>query len=90
MCIAFPQAIAPAFVTSLFAYSLKSNIAGGNLVWIILLAISEPRPVLLVGVRWTIEQNNIIAATSAFLHSLTLREPWHDWRDGYKAQVEDE
>ncbi|KAF8530544.1 MFS general substrate transporter [Hysterangium stoloniferum] len=36
MGIVLSQAIAPAFVTSLFAFSIKSGIAGGQLVWIIL------------------------------------------------------
>ena len=40
MAITLPQAIAPAFVTSLFAFSIQSGIAGGNLTWIILFAFS--------------------------------------------------
>ncbi|KDQ12903.1 hypothetical protein BOTBODRAFT_404881 [Botryobasidium botryosum FD-172 SS1] len=35
MSIVLPQAIAPAAATSLFAYSIKSNVAGGNLIWIV-------------------------------------------------------
>ena len=40
MAIILPQAIAPAFVTSLFAFSIQSGIAGGNLIWIILFCFS--------------------------------------------------
>jgi MFS family permease len=36
MAISLPQALSPAFVTSLFAYSIESGIAGGNLIWIVL------------------------------------------------------
>jgi len=36
MAIVLPQAIAPVFVTSLFAFSVNSGVAGGQLVWIIL------------------------------------------------------
>jgi len=36
LAVVLPQAIAPAFVTSLFAFSIESGIAGGNLIWIIL------------------------------------------------------
>ncbi|KAI5122776.1 hypothetical protein M0805_000120 [Coniferiporia weirii] len=40
MAIVLPQAFAPAFVTSLFAYSISSGILGGNLIWIVLSGIS--------------------------------------------------
>lgn len=43
MTIVFPQGIAPAFVTSLFAFSIKSDVANGNLVWIVLIAICKSR-----------------------------------------------
>ncbi|KDQ12901.1 hypothetical protein BOTBODRAFT_34047 [Botryobasidium botryosum FD-172 SS1] len=36
--IILPQAVAPAAATALFAYSIKSDIAGGNLIWIVLFA----------------------------------------------------
>jgi len=35
MALVFPQAIAPAAGTSFFAYSVKSGIAGGNLIWVV-------------------------------------------------------
>ncbi|TDL22143.1 MFS general substrate transporter [Rickenella mellea] len=62
MTIVLPQAIAPAFVTSLFAYSIKSGIAHGHLIWIFTLAFS----------------------TTAAIHSMTLKEPSHDWRQDLK------
>ncbi|KAH8114502.1 MFS general substrate transporter [Phellopilus nigrolimitatus] len=65
MAIVLPQTIAPAFVTSVFAFSVSSNILGGNLIWIVLLCIS----------------------CIASVHSLTLKEPTHDWREDYKSQV---
>ena len=34
------QALSPAFVTSLFAFSIQSHILGGNLVYIAMLLIS--------------------------------------------------
>ncbi|KIJ40955.1 hypothetical protein M422DRAFT_230020 [Sphaerobolus stellatus SS14] len=40
LTIALPQAISPAFVTSLFAFSIKSGIAGGHLIWIVLFFIT--------------------------------------------------
>jgi len=40
LSIVLPQAIAPAFATSLFAYSIKNDIAGGNLVWIIFFVLT--------------------------------------------------
>ncbi|KAF8590896.1 MFS general substrate transporter [Ramaria rubella] len=36
MATILPQAIAPALVTTLFAFSIESGIAGGNLIWIVL------------------------------------------------------
>lgn len=33
--------IAPAFITSLFAFSIKSQIASGNLVWIIMFGFAS-------------------------------------------------
>lgn len=41
MAIVLPQAIAPAFVTSLFAWSITSHILGGYLIWIILFGIGK-------------------------------------------------
>lgn len=41
MAIVFPQAFAPAFVTSTFAWSIKLKILGGNTIWIILGVICE-------------------------------------------------
>lgn len=41
MAIVLPQAIAPAFVTSTYAFSITSDILGGNLIWVALIAISE-------------------------------------------------
>ncbi len=58
-------AIAPAFITSLFAFSIKSQVANGSLVWFVMLAI----------------------ASVGTLHSLTLKEPSHDWREDYKNIV---
>ncbi|KAF8507371.1 MFS general substrate transporter [Hysterangium stoloniferum] len=40
MAIVLPQAIGPACVTSLFAFSIKSGIAGGNLVWIVMFVLT--------------------------------------------------
>ncbi|KZT54505.1 MFS general substrate transporter [Calocera cornea HHB12733] len=40
MVTAFARAIAPWFVSSLFAYSVESNILGGNLIWIIMSLLS--------------------------------------------------
>lgn len=40
MAIVLPQAIAPAFVTSLFAISVQTGFAGGNLIWIFLFVLS--------------------------------------------------
>jgi hypothetical protein len=37
------QATAPAFSTSLFAYSIKSDLAGGHLVWVVCFIISASR-----------------------------------------------
>ena len=62
------MAVAPAFITSLFAFSISSDIAGGNLVWISMFAI----------------------ASFAAIHSLTLKEPVHDWREDYKDVVSSE
>jgi len=36
---AFAQAVAPIFGTSLYAFSISSNILGSNLVWVVLVAI---------------------------------------------------
>ncbi len=41
MTIALGQAVAPAFATSLFAYSVNSGVAGGYLIYIILLILGE-------------------------------------------------
>jgi len=40
MAISLPQALAPAFTTSLFAFSINCTFAHGNLVWIIFLFIT--------------------------------------------------
>ncbi|KAF8513927.1 MFS general substrate transporter [Hysterangium stoloniferum] len=40
MTTVFSQAIAPAFVTSFLAFSIKSGVAGGQLVWIILFILT--------------------------------------------------
>lgn len=40
MTISFIQAIAPAFITSLFAFSLKTGYLGSNLTWIIMLVLT--------------------------------------------------
>ncbi|KAF8511934.1 hypothetical protein JB92DRAFT_350559 [Gautieria morchelliformis] len=40
MTIVLPEAIAPAFVTSLFAFSIQTGIAGGNLVWTVLFSLT--------------------------------------------------
>ncbi|THH11149.1 hypothetical protein EW145_g841 [Phellinidium pouzarii] len=39
MAIVLPEAVAPAFVTSMFAYSVSSGILGGNLIWIIMFGV---------------------------------------------------
>ncbi|GJJ15263.1 hypothetical protein Clacol_009539 [Clathrus columnatus] len=54
-----PQALAPATATVLFAYSIKSQIVGGQLIWVVLFTIT------CVGA----------------LHSLTLKEATHNWRN---------
>jgi len=70
MATNFPLALAPAFTTSLFAYSIKSDVLGlgGHLIWIVMFSIG----------------------LCGFLHSLTLREPTHDWRADVKVQVNDD
>ncbi|KIJ40988.1 hypothetical protein M422DRAFT_172891 [Sphaerobolus stellatus SS14] len=40
LTIALPQAVAPAFIAPLFAYSIKSGLLGGYMIWIILLVLS--------------------------------------------------
>lgn len=37
MATLLPQAVAPAFATALFALSIKSEIVGGNMIWLVLL-----------------------------------------------------
>jgi hypothetical protein len=49
MAISLPQALAPAFATSLFAYSLASPLAGGHLVWVVMTTMCEWRPFLFLG-----------------------------------------
>ncbi|GJJ15230.1 hypothetical protein Clacol_009506 [Clathrus columnatus] len=39
MAIILPQAVAPATATALFAYSIKSQIIRGHLIWAILFSI---------------------------------------------------
>ncbi|KAL5524633.1 hypothetical protein ACEPAF_9773 [Sanghuangporus sanghuang] len=39
MVMLLPQAVIPAAVASLFAWSISSNILGGNLIWIVLIVI---------------------------------------------------
>ena len=39
MATALPMAIAPAMTTSLFAYSIKYEVLGGHLIWVVLFAI---------------------------------------------------
>ena len=76
-----PQAIAPAFATSLFAYSIKSDLAGGNLVWVICVAISiyySPHPLRLSPLM-SFSCGPSIACSGA-IHSLFLNEPTADWR----------
>ena len=41
MVMLLPQAVVPATVASLFAWSISSGILGGNLIWIILIIISK-------------------------------------------------
>lgn len=82
MAIALPQAIAPAFVTSTFAYSIKNKVAGGNFVWFLLLGISACCPSGTYG-----HISNPFAASFAAVHSLTLKEPTHDWREEYTERV---
>ncbi|KAI5122775.1 hypothetical protein M0805_000119 [Coniferiporia weirii] len=69
MAATLPMALAPAFVTSLFAFSLKhEEILRGNLTWAVLLAI---------GVVGTV-------------HSLTIKEATHDWREDSKDREQRE
>ncbi|THH11142.1 hypothetical protein EW145_g842 [Phellinidium pouzarii] len=60
MAITLTMALAPAFVTSLFAFSIKNKgILHGNLIWVVLLAFSA----------------------AGGIHSLTLKEATHNWRE---------
>ncbi|EJC98142.1 MFS general substrate transporter [Fomitiporia mediterranea MF3/22] len=69
MATTLPLAFAPAFVTTMFAFSIKHEaILHGNLIYVILL------PIGLVGA----------------VHSLTLKEVTHDWREDIKDHEGDE
>lgn len=69
MAITLTMALAPAFVTSLFAFSIKNKeILHGNLIWVVLLAIS----------------------VAGAIHSLTLKEATHDWREDTKTAEQQE
>ena len=88
MAIVLPQAIAPAFVTSTYAFSISSNILNGNLIWIILLVISAS---FLLGPPLSyLSVTDYNTAGFATVHCLTLKEPEHDWRktDGFQCEQE--
>jgi hypothetical protein len=83
MAIILPQAIAPAFVTSLFAFSIQSGIAGGNLTWIILFAFST---FLDLECRYCDITLMLFKACAAALHGMTLKEPENAWRKDIQHQ----
>ncbi|EJC98141.1 MFS general substrate transporter [Fomitiporia mediterranea MF3/22] len=69
MAFTLPLAIAPAFITSVFAFSIEhEEILHGNLVYVIQLVIG----------------------LGGALHSLTLKEATHDWREDVKEHIEGE
>lgn len=68
MTLILPQAISPALGNSLFAASIYDNILGGNLIWVVMLAMT----------------------TIAWVHSLTLKAPTHDWRENIDRDDDDE
>ena len=67
MALSLAMAFAPAFITTLFAFSVENKMLGGNLPWIVL----------------------IIIGSISFLHTLTLKESAHDWREDVKDELED-
>ena len=68
MAFTLPLAIAPAFITSAFAFSIEhEEILHGNLVYVIQLVIG----------------------LGGALHSLTLKEATHDWREDVKDHDEE-
>ncbi|KAL5520137.1 hypothetical protein ACEPAG_1797 [Sanghuangporus baumii] len=82
MVMLLPQAIVPAAVASLFAWSISSNILGGNLIWIVLIIIGKYHS------DCDGSCSLIIAPVSiSSLQCLTLKEPTHDWREDYKSQL---
>ena len=79
MAVILSQAVAPSFDTSLFAFSIQSGIAGGNLTWIILFALStSPQDVIDIDLEWLTMV--LCEACAGALHSMTLREPVNGWR----------
>lgn len=75
MTLILPQAISPALGNSLFAASIYGNVLGGNLIWVIMLALSKslaPPPR---------NRADIPSAAAGWVHSLTLQGPTGDWRE---------
>lgn len=84
MCAIVPQAIAPATATSLFAYSVESQILSGNLIWVLFFAFGQR--FLSFVAHWNLFLTyKVKLATVAALQALSLEEPKHDWR---KAEQE--
>lgn len=86
MTLILPQAISPALGNSLFAASIYDNILGGNLIWVVMLAMSKFSCTIAPNFRLT----SVLSATIAWVHSLTLHAPTHDWRQNVDRDDDEE